>query len=145
MGGRGASSSLIGSTSYKEAYNEEVNRGKQFHGDFALENYMTKEAMAYEMKVHKDVRGTSLIADLNKEVASLKKDLKENKAVGKSYGLDDATIKGIGDGIKVNIKRREQAIRNLMSARAEYDEAVRQDKKRAERAKMMRSKGIRWM
>lgn len=145
MGGRGASSSLTGSANYKEAYNEEVNRGKRFNGDFALESYMTKEAMAYEMKVHKDVHGTSLIADLSKEVASLKKDLKENKEVGKSYGLDDATIKGIGDGIKVNIRRREQAIKTLMGTKAEYQEAVKQDNARQKRAQRMREKGIKWM
>ncbi len=145
MGGRGASSSIKSSAEYKNAYNDEVNRGKRFEGDYALENYMTKEAMAYEMRVHKEVKGTSLIADLNKEVTNLKKNLRENNAVGKSYGLNEAIIKGIGDGIKVNIQRRERAIQNLMGAKAEYEKEVKQEQSRQRKAQRMREKGIKWM
>ena len=82
MGGRGGTGGGIGSRNasspdYKNSYNIEMENARSFEAAFAIENGATKETTGYQMYVHQDVTGRSLIADTRKDIDALKRDLRE--------------------------------------------------------------------
>lgn len=79
MSGRGASSGIssrnASTPEYKEAYRTEMENAHDFPAAFAIESNATKATIGYQMYVHQDVTGRSLIADTRKDVDYLKKRL----------------------------------------------------------------------
>lgn len=146
MGGRGASSggSMAGSRSpeYRNAYNIEMENASNFEAHFAIESGATKEAIGYQMYVHQDVTGRSLIADTQKEITFLRGELRDASKVGASYGMTKDAIAGMKAGIKEKISMQEKAVAAMQEARAEYEKYKRQATTGNERAKR---RGGRWM
>lgn len=121
MGGRGASSGIIRSSAeYKDAYNIEMENAKNFEAAFAVEADATKDAIGYQMYVHQDVTGRSLIADTRKEIEFQKRELRQANQVGRSYGMTQNAIEGMKAGIREKIGVMEKAVSNMEAARAEY-------------------------
>lgn len=121
MGGRGASSGIIrSSVEYKDAYNIEMETAKNFEAAFAVEAGATKDAIGYQMYVHQDVTGRSLIADTRKEIEFQKRELRQANQVGRSYGMTQNAIAGMKAGIREKIGVMEKAVSNMEAARAEY-------------------------
>ncbi len=95
---------------------------------------------------YRGATGRSLISDLNKELTMYKNLLRDNTISSHSYGISDkAIIQGTADGIKANIKRREQAVKALMSARSEYETLLKKERIVNARTEQLRKKGIKWM
>lgn len=147
MGGRGGNSGLTsggGSSSpeYKNAYNIEMENAKNFEAYFAIEKGVTKETIGYQMYVHQDVTGRSLIADTRKEIGFLKHELREANQVGKSYGMSQNAINGMKQGIKEKISMQEKAVKAMENSRSEYEKYKRQAITGNENAKRRKGK---WM
>lgn len=127
MGGRGGSGSAYSSSpEYREHYNIEVQSARNFEAAFAIEQGATKDAIGYQMYVHQDVTGRSLIADTRKDVDAMKRELREANQMGKSYGMSQAAIDGMKAGIRERISLQEKAVAAMESARAEYEKFKRQ-------------------
>ena len=144
MGGRGGSSGLgnRNSPEYKNAYNIEMENAKGFEASFVLEKDTTKESIGYQMYVHQDVTGNSLIADTRKEIDFLKRELRDANQNGRSYGMSQDAIDGMKQGIREKISLQEKAVKIMEGARSEYEKYKRQTAIGNEKAK--RRKG-RWM
>lgn len=146
MGGRGGASGGgsrgASSPDYKKAYDIEMENARDFEAAFAIEPGATKSATGYQMYVHQDVTGRSLIADTRKDVEALKRDLRESNAIGKSYGMSQQSIDGMKSGIREKIALHEKAISAMEAARDEYEKYKRQAA--AGNAKSKR-RGGRWM
>lgn len=150
MGGRGGASGGGGSPSgrssgspdYKRPYEIEMENAKDFEAYFAVEPGATKEATGYQMYVHQDVTGRSLIADTRKDIDALKRDLREANAMGKSYGMTQQSIDGMKAAIREKISLQEKAVTAMEAARSEYEKYKRQAA--AGNAKAKR-RGGRWM
>lgn len=129
MGGRGGSGGgglTSKSGEYRNAYNIEVENARNFEASFAIEQGATKDAIGYQMYVHQDVTGRSLIADTRNEIKFLKQELREANQVGASYGMTKDAINGMKAGIKEKILLQEKAVSAMESARAEYEKYRRQ-------------------
>ena len=112
MGGRGSSSGMGGrSPQYKESYDIEMENAKDFEGYYALEKGTTKEALGYQMYVHKDVTGRSLIADTRAEMEELQRAHRTANRDGKSYGMSQQAIDGMKAAIKEKIDLHQRAIK----------------------------------
>lgn len=126
MGGRGArsaSSGVVGALS-KEAqasYALEMSDADNFSASFLLQSGVTKDAIGYQMYVHKEVTGRSLIADTRSEVDELKRALRTADADGRSYGMSAEAIKGLKQGLRDKISLREKAIDRMTDARTAYE------------------------
>lgn len=143
MGGRGGSGSVYSSSSeYREHYNVEVQSARDFEAAFAIEAGATKDTIGYQMYVHQDVTGRSLIADTRKDIDAMKRELREANQMGKSYGMSQAAIDGMKAGIRERISLQEKAVSAMESARAEYEKFKRQAA--AGNAKAQR-RGGKWM
>lgn len=132
MGGRGGSSGIsVGSgksAEYKEHYNIEMSDAMDFSSSFALDKGATKDEIGYQMYVHKDVTGRSLISDTRQEIKSLNREYKEADDMGTAYGMSIDAIKGMKAGLKGKIKLREKAIDAMTNARKEYEKYSRESK-----------------
>lgn len=128
MGGRGGSSGSVASKSpeYKNAYRIEMENARNFEASFAIESGTTKETIGYQMYVHKDVTGRSLIADTQKEIEYQKRELRQANQVGKSYGMSQNAIDGMKAGMREKIGLMEKAVSAMESARAEYEKYSQQ-------------------
>lgn len=148
MGGRGGSSGIGGgggnpnSAEYKSAYASETSNIGDFSASFAVEPGATKDAIGYQMYVHKSVTGNSLIAETQREVDFLKSEYKSADAMGKSYGMSKDAIGGMKAGIKAKIEIQEKAINAMQGARSEYEKYSRQASIGSAKAKR---RGGRWM
>lgn len=149
MGGRGGSSGISAggggnprSAEYKSAYATETSNINDFSASFAVEAGATKDAIGYQMYVHKSVTGNSLIADTQREVDFLKSEYKNANAMGKSYGMSTDAIGGMKAGIKAKIEIQEKAIKAMQGARDEYEKYSRQASVGSAKAKR---RGGRWM
>lgn len=146
MGGRGGaggiSSRNSSSPEYKNAYNIEVENAGNFDASFAIESGATKDSIGYQMYVHQDVTGRSLIADTRKDIDFLKRELRDANQVGKSYGMSQASIDGMKAGIREKISLQEKAVAAMESARSEYEKYKRQASSGNAKAKR---RGGRWM
>ena len=148
MGGRGGSSGIVGgggntnSAEYKSAYAAETSNIDDFSASFAVEPGATKDAIGYQMYVHKSVTGNSLIAETQREVDFLKSEYKSADAMGKSYGMSKDAIGGMKAGIKAKIEIQEKAIKAMQGAREEYEKYSRQASVGSAKAKR---RGGRWM
>jgi hypothetical protein len=131
----GGKANIKNSQEYKDAYDDEVERIKNFPGAIALEDYMTDEAIAYEMRVYKEMTGKSMVADLQSEIDYTKQVVKENRDVGKAYGASEEVIQGIGDANKATLERMNKAMDKLKSLRSDYESQVKREKQREARAK----------
>lgn len=127
MGGRGSSSGMGGrSPQYKESYDIEMENAKDFEGYYALEKGTTKEALGYQMYVHKDVTGRSLIADTRAEMEELQRAHRTANRDGKSYGMSQQAIAGMKAAIKEKIDLHQRAIKKMEAARNEYEKYSKQ-------------------
>lgn len=145
MGGRGAAGGVAktgrirGSTGLsgeaKSSYEIEMSDANNFSASFVLENNTSKDAIGYQMYVHKDVTGRSLIADTQKEITELKRAYRSASVDGKSYGMSNEAIRGMKRGIQDKITLREMAVQKMTSARAEYDKYSKDAQKGAAKAK----------
>lgn len=126
----------------REAYDIEMSNADDFAGAFVLESNTTQSAIGYQMYVHKDVTGRSLIADTQREVDELKRAYQTANSDGKSYGMSDAAIKGMKMGIQEKIRMRENAISKMMSAKSEYERYSGEARVGAAKAKR---RGGKWM
>lgn len=146
MGGRGGaggvSSRNTSSPDYKSSYNIEMENARRFEAAFAIEDGTTKGAIGYQMYVHQDVTGRSLIADTRKDIDALKRDLREANQMGKSYGMSQASIDGMKAAIREKISLQEKAVTAMESARSEYEKYKRQAAAGNAKAKQ---RGGRWM
>ena len=143
MGGRGGSSGLSAkSPEYKNSYNIEMENAKDFEGYYALEPDTTKEALGYQMYVHKDVTGRSLIADTRAEMEELQRAYRSANRDGASYGMTQPAIDGMKAAIKEKISLHQKAIDAMTAARSEYEKYSKQSA--VGNAKSKRRKG-RWM
>lgn len=142
MGGRGARGQIQNHQDYNNAYNIEMENAKEFEASFALDIGMTKDVIGYQMYVHQDTTGRSLIADTRKEIDALKRDLREANQMGKSYGMSQASIDGMKAGIREKISLHERAVAIMESARDEYEKYKHQAYVGNEKAKR---RGGRWM
>lgn len=144
MGGRGGSGSSTHSASpeYREHYNVEVQSARDFEASFAIEQGATKDTIGYQMYVHQDVTGRSLIADTRRGIDSMKRELREANQMGKSYGMSQAAIDGMKAGIRERISLQEKAVAAMEGARTEYEKFKRQAA--AGNAKAQR-RGGKWM
>lgn len=146
MGGRGSSGGFSSRNSsspeYKNAYNIEVENARNFDASFAIESGATKDAIGYQMYIHQDVTGRSLIADTRKDIDFLKRELRDANQVGKSYGMSQASIDGMKAGIREKISLQEKAVAAMESARSEYEKYKRQASSGNAKAKR---RGGRWM
>lgn len=143
MGGRGGSGgSYSSSPEYREHYNVEMQSARDFEASFAIEHGATKDTIGYQMYVHQDVTGRSLIADTRRDIDSMKRELREANQMGKSYGMSKAAIDGMKAGIRERISLQEKAVTAMEGARAEYEKFKRQAA--AGNAKAQR-RGGKWM
>ena len=146
MGGRGGAGGLSGksasSPDYKNAYNIEMENAHNFEAAFAIESGATKETTGYQMYVHQDVTGRSLIADTRKDIDALKRDLREANQMGKSYGMSQASIDGMKAAIREKISLQEKAVAAMENARSEYEKYKRQASVGNTKAKR---RGGKWM
>lgn len=147
MGGRGGAGGGIGSRNasspdYKNSYNIEMENARSFEAAFSIESGATKETTGYQMYVHQDVTGRSLIADTRKDIDALKRDLREANQMGKSYGMSQASIDGMKAALREKISLQERAVTAMEGARAEYEKYKRQAS--AGNAKAKR-RGGQWM
>lgn len=143
MGGRGGSGgSYSSSPEYREHYNVEMQSARDFEASFAIEHEATKDTIGYQMYVHQDVTGRSLIADTRRDIDSMKRELREANQMGKSYGVSKAAIDGMKAGIRERISLQEKAVTAMEGARAEYEKFKRQAA--AGNAKAQR-RGGKWM
>lgn len=145
MGGRGTASSNVRnahSPDYKNSYNIEMENARSFEAAFAIEDGTTRGAIGYQMYVHQDVTGRSLIADTRKDIDALKRDLREANQMGKSYGMSQASIDGMKAAIREKISLQEKAVTAMESARSEYEKYKRQAAAGNAKAKQ---RGGRWM
>lgn len=143
MGGRGGSGgSYSSSPEYREHYNVEMQSARDFEASFAIEHGATKDTIGYQMYVHQDVTGRSLIADTRRDIDSMKRELREANQMGKSYGMSKAAIDGMTAGIRERISLQEKAVTAMEGARAEYEKFKRQAA--AGNAKAQR-RGGKWM
>lgn len=127
MGGRGSSSGMGGrSPQYKESYDIEMENAKDFEGYYALEKGTTKETLGYQMYVHKDVTGRSLIADTRAEMEELQRAHRTANRDGKSYGMSQQAIDGMKAAIKEKIDLHQRAIKKMEAARNEYEKYSKQ-------------------
>lgn len=130
MGGRGASSGIssrnASTPEYKEAYRTEMENAHDFPAAFAIESNTTKATIGYQMYVHQDVTGRSLIADTRKDVDYLKKEIKQANQVGASYGMSQASIDGMKAAMRDKVALQEKAITAMEGARAEYEKYKKQ-------------------
>lgn len=141
-GGAGGGSRNTSSNDYKSSYNIEMENARSFEAAFAIEDGTTKGAIGYQMYVHQDVTGRSLIADTRKDIDALKRDLREANQMGKSYGMSQASIDGMKAAIREKISLQEKAITAMESARSEYEKYKRQAVAGNAKAKQ---RGGRWM
>ena len=147
MGGRGGAGGGIGSRNssspdYKNSYNIEMENARHFEAAFAIESGAIKETTGYQMYVHQDVTGRSLIADTRKDIDALKRDLREANKMGKSYGMSQASIDGMKAALREKISLQERAVTAMEGARSEYEKYKRQAS--AGNAKAKR-RGGQWM
>lgn len=144
MGGRGGAGGNLRSSSpeYREHYDVEIQSARNFEASFAIEPGVTKDTIGYQMYVHQDVTGRSLIADTRRDIDSMKRELREANQMGKSYGMSQAAIDGMKAGIRERISFQEKAVTAMESARAEYEKFKRQAA--AGNAKAKRRGGM-WM
>lgn len=145
MGGRGAaggSNLRSSSPEYREHYEVEVQSARDFEASFAIEPGATKDTIGYQMYVHQDVTGRSLIADTRRDIDSMKRELREANQMGKSYGMSQTAIDGMKAGIRERISLQEKAVTAMEGARAEYEKFKRQAA--AGNAKAKRRGGM-WM
>lgn len=144
MGGRGRAggSRYSSSPEYREHYNVEVQSARDFEAAFAIEQGVTKGAIGYQMYIHQDVTGRSLIADTRKDIDSMKRELREANHMGKSYGMSQAAIDGMKAGIRERILLQEKAVTAMEGARTEYEKFKRQAS--AGNAKAQR-RGGKWL
>lgn len=130
MGGRGASSGMRGgnpnSPEGRNAYNIEMENARSFEAEFVLDSNTTKDAIGYQMYVHEDVTGRSLIADTRKEIEMDRRALKEANSMGKSYGMSNDAIAGMKKGIQEKISLKEKAIDKMQSAKEQYEKYKKQ-------------------
>lgn len=143
MGGRGGSSELSNkSAEYKNAYNIEMENAMGFEASFALDGRSTKDSIGYQMYVHQEVTGNSLIADTRKEIAFQKSELRQANQMGKAYGMSQDSINGMKAGIKEKISLMEKAVSIMESARAEYEKYKKQAYIGSQKSKR---RGGKWM
>lgn len=147
MGGRGGAGGGIGSRNassadYKNSYKIEMENARNFEAAFAIESGATKETIGYQMYVHKDVTGRSLIADTRKDIDTLKRDLREANQMGKSYGMSQASIDGMKAALREKISMHERAVTAMEDARSQYDKYKRQASEGNAKA---RKRGGQWM
>lgn len=148
MGGRGASSGVvIGgksalSAEARASYDIEMSDADNFSASFVLQSGITKDAIGYQMYVHKEVTGRSLIADTRNETDELRRALRTADADGKSYGMSIEAIKGMKQGLRDKISLREEAIERMTDARSSYEKYSKTASAGNEKAK--KRKG-RWM
>lgn len=128
MGGRGRTGGIrsTSSTDYKNAYQIEMENAHNFEAAFAIEPNASKDSTGYQMYVHQNVTGRSLIADTRKEIDSLKRGLREANQMGKSYGMSQDSISGMKAAMREKISLQEKAVAAMESARAEYEKYKRQ-------------------
>lgn len=148
MGGRGSSGGVGGvglgskSAEYKQHYETEISNKMDFAASFAVGSGVTKSEIGYQMYVHKDVTGRSLISDTNNEISFLKSELRNANSMGKSYGMSKDAIDGMKAGIKEKISVMESAVSAMQGARGEYERYVREAGAGNYRS---RSRGGNWM
>lgn len=143
MGGRGGRGGAHAQSSeYREHYNIEMSSARNFSAVFAIEPGATKDVIGYQMYVHQDVTGRSLIADTRKDIDFMKRELREANQMGKAYGMSQAAIDGMKAGIRERISLQEKAVTAMEGARAEYEKFKRQAT--AGNAKAQR-RGGKWM
>lgn len=119
-----------------------MQSARDFEASFAIEHGATKDTIGYQMYVHQDVTGRSLIADTRRDIDSMKRELREANQMGKSYGMSQAAIEGLKAGIRERISLQEKAVTAMEGARAEYEKFKRQAA--AGNAKAQR-RGGKWM
>lgn len=141
-GGGGGSNRHSSSPEYKNSYKIEMENANSFEAAFAIESGASKQAIGYQMYVHKDVTGRSLIADTKKDVDFLKKELRQANQMGKSYGMSQAAIDGMKAAIRDKISLQEKAITAMEASRAEYEKFKRQASSGNAKAKR---NGGKWM
>lgn len=129
MGGRGSASGLAAVSSskdYKNSYDIEMENATSFEGHYALQPDTTKESLGYQMYVHQDVTGNSLISDTRKEMEELQRALKDANRDGSAYGMSKDAIAGMKQAIKEKIYLHKQAIAKMVDARPEFEKYSKQ-------------------
>ena len=144
MGGRGGYSGLSGAggADYQAGYSGEMENARDFPAAYAIDPSATKESIGYMMHAHKEATGQSLIAETNNDIAELQRAYKSAYSDGKAYGLSQGTINGIKAGIKEKISLRQQAVKAMTGARAEYEKYANETRIGNAKAKSRRG---RWM
>lgn len=130
------------SPEYQEHYEVEVSSARDFEASFAIEQGATKDTIGYQMYVHQDVTGRSLIADTRRDIDAMRRELREANQMGKAYGMSQAAIDGMKAGIRECISLQEKAVTAMEGARSEYEKFKRQAA--AGNAKAQR-RGGKWM
>lgn len=146
MGGRGGTSGLSAynsnSPEYKNAYQIEMENAKDFEGYYALEKDTTRQSLGYQMYVHEDVTGRSLVSDTRKEMEELKRAYRSANRDGASYGMSQTAIEGMKTAIKEKINLHQKAIERMQSAKPEYEKYKKQAFVGSEKSKKRKGK---WM
>ena len=143
FGGRGGSSGMgTKSQGYKDGYNGEMENAMDFAAAYALDESATKDSVGYEMYMYKNATGRSLIGDTQSEIDELERAHRKANREGASYGIPQATIDGIKAGMKEKMRLRQEAIKVMTSARAEYEKYHKRATAGNEKAKRRNGK---WM
>lgn len=141
----GASAGGSESAEFKESYDIEMEDAKSFPAAFVLEDGMSNDVIAYQMYVHKDVSGNSLIADTQKDVDFLKSEIDNADDMGASYGMSQDAINGMKKALQEKVELRESAIKRMQECKPEYDKYVNQARVGNAKAERMRKAGKKWM
>lgn len=138
MGGRGASmagkhgSGVKNSPEYKSAYSGEINNTNYSYLSFEAaakssnDSEMQKKIMASEMKAHQDVIGEPALKTMNRELAGIKRAIKENHQLAVDYGIPKNAELGIRDALREHQSRIEKVIDTMNSSRLEYEKLTQQ-------------------
>ena len=123
MGGRSSSSGMTGNNSpdFQNAYNDEMSNARDFPAAFAIEPGADSDMIGYQMWVHNDVTGRSLIADTQEDINFLKEEYRDADDMGKSYGMNQDQIDGMKKGIQDKIDLQTKALNAMKASRDQYE------------------------
>lgn len=128
MGGRGGSGGMTGgggSPDFQNAYNDEISNARDFPAAFAIEPDATKDMIGYQMYVHNDVTGRSLIADTQDDINFLKEEYDNADDMGRSYGMSKDSINGMKRGIQYKIDLQTKALNAMKASKELYEKYKR--------------------
>lgn len=128
MGGRGSSSGMSGgsnSPDFKEVYDNEMSNARDFPAAFAIEPGADPDMIGYQMWVHNDVTGRSLVADTQEDINFLKEEYRNADDMGRSYGMNQDQINGMKKGIQEKIDLQTKALDAMKASKEQYEKYKR--------------------